>query len=304
MKEECRLKGHQAAAGRRERMEALDVVLLIVVTLWALLIIVPVYNVVVISLTPQKAYLDHPVLLYPQSVTLKNYADLFEDGRIFTGYRNTLLILACGLPLNLLLTTSFAYGTSRGNYPGRRLLFMMVLFTMIFNGGIIPMYLIMKQMKLTNTVWSVVLAYGINTFYMIIMRNYFSTLPESLMESAKLDGAGEWRTLISIVLPLSLPIMATITLFYAVDRWNEWYNAMIFIQRSGLQPLQLVLRAIVIESQVLDSYASADALIDAQKFSMGLKSSAVVVTMLPVMCVFPFLQKHFVKGVMVGAIKA
>ena len=166
------------------------------------------------------------------------------------------------------------------------------------------MYLIMKQMKLTNTVWSVVLAYGINTFYMIIMRNYFSTLPESLMESAKLDGAGEWRTLISIVLPLSLPIMATITLFYAVDRWNEWYNAMIFIQRSGLQPLQLVLRAIVIESQVLDSYASADALIDAQKFSMGLKSSAVVVTMLPVMCVFPFLQKHFVKGVMVGAIKA
>ena len=98
--------------------------------------------------------------------------------------------------------------------------------------------------------------------------------------------------------------MATITLFYAVDRWNEWYNAMIFIQRSGLQPLQLVLRAIVIESQVLDSYASADALIDAQKFSMGLKSSAVVVTMLPVMCVFPFLQKHFVKGVMVGAIKA
>ena len=175
---------------------------------------------------------------------------------------------------------------------------------MIFNGGIIPMYLIMKQLKLTNTIWSIVLAYGINTFYMIIMRNYFTTLPESLMESAKLDGAGEWRTLVSIVLPLSLPIMATITLFYAVDRWNEWYNAMIFIQRSGLQPLQLVLRAIVIESQLLDAYASADALIDAQKFSMGLKAAAVIVTMLPVMCVFPLLQKHFVKGVMVGAIKA
>ncbi|HIQ71788.1 MAG TPA: carbohydrate ABC transporter permease [Candidatus Onthenecus intestinigallinarum] len=292
------------AATRRDRIEAIDIVLLVIITVWAFLIIVPVYNVVVISFTPQKTYLETPVLLYPKMITLQNYADLFEDGRIFAGYRSTLLILLCGLPLNLILTTSFAYGSSRSHYPGRRLIFLLVLFTMIFNGGIIPLYLIMRQLDLTNTIWSVVFAYGINTFYMIIMRNYFCSLPESLMESAKLDGAGEWRTLFSIVLPLSLPIMATITLFYAVDRWNEWYNAMIFIQRSGLQPLQLVLRAIVIESQVLDSYASADALLEARKFSMGLKAAAVVVTMVPVMCVFPFLQKHFVKGVMVGAIKA
>lgn len=286
------------------RFEGLDVVLLIIVTIWALLIIVPIYNVIVISFTPQVEYMRNKVLLFPKEFTLKNYTDLFEDGRIWVGYRTTLTILVCALPLNVFLTTSFGYASSRHDVPGRKIIFYFVLFTMLFHGGIIPQYLLMKELKLTNTIWSVIFATGINTFYMIITRNYITSLPESLMESAKLDGAGEWRTLFSIVLPLSKPILATITLFYAVDRWNEWYYAMIFIQKSKLQPLQLILRAMVINSQVLDDVAAADLLIEERKFAMGLKTAAVMVTMLPVMCVFPFLQKHFVKGVMVGAIKA
>jgi len=150
-----------------------------------------------------------------------------------------------------------------------------------------------------------VFAYGINTFYMIIMLNFFSSLPEALFESAKIDGAGEWTILFRIILPLSMPIIATIILFYTVDRWNEWFNAMIFIRNPNLQPLQLVLRSIVLESQQLNAVSSkGGVLIDEQKFSNGLKMAAVVVTILPVMCVFPFLQKHFVKGVMVGAIKS
>ena len=176
---------------------------------------------------------------------------------------------------------------------------------MLFNGGIIPMYLLMMKLGLTNSLGSVVFAYGINTFYMVIMRNFFSSLPVALVESAKIDGAGEWRILFRIILPLSMPIIATITLFYTVDRWNEWYNAMIFIKSPNMQPLQLVLRSIVLESQMMDKIsATGTAVIDKERFVSGMKMAAVVVTMLPVMCVFPFLQKYFVKGVMVGAIKA
>ena len=139
----------------------------------------------------------------------------------------------------------------------------------------------------------------------MIMRNFFSSLPVALVESAKIDGAGEWRILFRIILPLSMPIIATITLFYTVDRWNEWYNAMIFIKSPNMQPLQLVLRSIVLESQMMDKIsATGTAVIDKERFVSGMKMAAVVVTMLPVMCVFPFLQKYFVKGVMVGAIKA
>ena len=175
---------------------------------------------------------------------------------------------------------------------------------MLFNGGIIPLYLQMKEMGLTNTIWSVVLAGTVNVFYFVIMRNYFQSLPESLMESARLDGAGEWRILFDIILPLSKPIIATLTLFYLVDRWNEWYNALIFIRNTDLQPLQLVLRSIVMGSSIVNNVTSAAAMEQMQNFNMGVKMAAVIVTILPVMCVYPFLQKHFAQGVMVGAVKA
>ena len=183
---------------------------------------------------------------------------------------------------------------------------MLVLFTMLFHGGFIALYLVMMTLNLTNTIWSVILAYGINTFYLIIMRSYFLSLPEALIESAKLDGAGEWRIMLQIILPLSKPIIATIALFYSVDRWNEWFNAMLFIRKPSMVPLQLVLRNIVIESVLITEAsegAGAALELDKQIFPMGVKMGAVLVTMLPIMCIFPFLQKHFVKGVMIGAIK-
>jgi len=281
-----------------------DIVLCVILAIVMLSIIIPFINVIAVSFTSQQEYLQSSVLIFPKKPTLRNYYDLFKDGRILIGYRTTIIILLIGLPLNLILTTSFAYGLSRKGFPGRKLIFYLVLFTMIFNGGVIPMYMLIKELKLTNTIWSVILAYGINTFYMIIMRNYFSTLPESLIESAKLDGAGEWKILFSIILPLSMPIIATITLFYSVDRWNEWYYSMIFIRNANLQPLQLILRNIVIDSQVRAQAASSGAILEEYKFTNGLKMCAVIVTMLPVMCIFPFLQKYFVKGVLIGAIKS
>jgi len=285
------------------KFELMDLVILIFLSLYALLIVLPFISVLATSFATQKEYLTVPLLLFPKSPTLENYRHLFEDGRIWIGYRTTLKFLIFGVPINMFLTTSIAYGLSRPKFPGKKFFLYFVLFTMLFNGGIIPMYLLVKELALTNTIWSVIFAYGVNTFYMIIMRNYFSTLPESLMESAKLDGAGEWLILFKIILPLSMPIIATIILFYSVDRWNEWFNAMIFIRKNNLISLQLVLRSIVIESRMTDNMSVSDVQAELQ-FTDGMKMCAVIVTMLPVMCVFPFLQKYFVKGIMIGAIKA
>ena len=202
---------------------------------------------------------------------------LFQDPRIAIGYRSTLMILLLGVPLNLFLTTSLAYGLVRTNYPGAKVMFYAVLLTMLFNGGIVPLYLLMLQLGISNTIWSIVLAYGVNTFYFIVMRTYMTTLPEALIESAKIDGATEWSILFRIVLPLSKPIIATILLFYAVDRWNEWFNAMIFLRRRDIIPLQLVLRNIVMDTVIVDSLSISGPRVP--RFTEGIQSATIMVTM-------------------------
>ena len=264
-----------------------------------LAVVVPFINTIAISFSTQREYLNTPLLLIPREPTLNNYINLLGDERISIGYLTSLKILLLGLPINLFLTVSLAYGTSRKSYPGKRLILGAIL---LFNGGILPLYLQMRELHLTNTIWSVILASGINVFYFVLARNYFCSLPEALIESAQLDGAGEWRILFSIILPISKPILATITLFYMVDRWNEWYNALIFIHDNSIVPLQVALRSIVMESNISSNTSSAQAAV--RNFDMGIKMGAVMLTSLPIMCVFPFLQKHFAKGVMVGAIKA
>ncbi|MCM3700421.1 carbohydrate ABC transporter permease [Paenibacillus macerans] len=281
----------------------LDYCILAVLIVMALLIIIPFWNVIMISFATQKEYANNPLLLFPKQPTLDSYQALFADGSILTGYWNTLKLLAAGLPLSLFLTSTMAYGLSRGKFPGKRFFFFLVLFTMIFNGGIVPLYLVMKSLHLTGTLWSVIFAGSFSAFNMILMMNYFQSLPESLMESARLDGAGEWRILGSIVLPLAAPIMATITLFYGVAIWNGWYEAMIFLRKAEQLPLQNVLRAIIVESTTNVSNASSVDAMGKQGFSMGMKMAAVFVTMVPIMCFFPLLQKHFAKGVLTGAIK-
>ena len=287
-----------------KKLKISDILIALFLFLCALVVIIPFYNVAIISIAPEREYLTNPLMIFPKNPTLASYKELFADGRILTGYKTTLSILVFALPLGLFLTTSFAYGMSRPNYPGKKFIFYFVLFTMLFSGGIIPLYLLMRGLHLTNSIWSVILASLMSTYYMILMRSFFSSLPESLIESAKLDGASEWQILFKIILPLSTPIIATISLFISVDRWNEWYNAMVFIQKSNKQPLQLVLRSIVIDSQIDKSVTEGGSIIlEQQQFTMGLKTAAIICTMLPVMCVYPFVQKYFTKGIMLGAVK-
>jgi putative aldouronate transport system permease protein len=265
-------------------------------------IVFPVLNVLATSFATQREAAATPLLLIPTQPTIDNYYRLFQDPRIVIGYRTTLLILFLGVPLNMFLTTSLAYGLSRTNFPGAKIIFFAVLLTMLLNGGIVPLYLLMLQLGLTRTIWSVILAQAVNTFYFIVMRTYMTTLPESLIESAKIDGAGEMLVLFRIILPLSKPIIATILLFYAVDRWNEWFHALVFLRRNDLIPLQLVLRTIVMDSVIVDSMSIAGPRVP--RFTEGIQTATIMVTMVPVMCLFPFLQKYFVKGIMIGAIKA
>lgn len=295
------VKSRKSRRNFTNRFELLDLILLILLTGWALMIIIPFVNVLAVSFATQKEYMDARVLIIPKNIILDNYIALFQDGRIWTGYRTTLTYLLIGVPINMFLTTTMAYGLSRP-LPFRRFFIYFIVFTMMFNGGIIPLYLLMKELKLINSIWAVLLGAGLNSFYLIIMRNYFMALPDSLIESAKLDGASELRILASIVLPVSLPIIATIILFYSVDRWNEWYLSMIFIRKNNIVPLQLVLRAIVMENQASRQFSASLTETDL-RFTEGMKMGAVFVAMLPIMCVFPFLQKYFVKGVLIGAIK-
>lgn len=286
----------------RTRFELLDGIVLFFLLIMAILIVFPVLNVLATSFATQKEAAENPLLLIPAQPTIDNYYRLFQDPRIVIGYKTTSLILLLGVPINMFLTTSLAYGLSRTNFPGGKLIFYAVLLTMLFNGGIVPLYLLMLQLGLTKTIWSVIFAYGVNTFYLIVTRTYMTTLPDSLIESARIDGAGEMRILFRIILPLSKPIVATVLLFYAVDRWNEWFNAMLFLRRNDMIPLQLVLRTIVMDSVIVNSLSIAGPRIP--RFTEGIQTATIMVTMFPVMCLFPFLQKYFVKGIMIGAIKA
>lgn len=291
----------EKAKNYKMRFQATDAIILVVLVLAALAIVLPFMNVIAISFTTEKAYADTPLLLIPPVFTLENYQTLFQDGRMLIGFRTSGKFLLMAMPLNMFLTTTVAYGLSRTGYPGRKFLLKFVVFTMLFSGGIVPLYLTIKSYGLIGNLWGVALSEGINTFYMIIMLNFFQSLPESLVESAKLDGAGEYRILWKIVLPLSKPVIATVFLYYLVDRWNEWYNAMIMVRDTSNTPLQLVLRNIVLESQNLDNIMTES--VEIFTFSSGIKMGAVVVTVIPVMCIYPFLQKYFTKGIMLGAVK-
>ena len=190
---------------KRRKIDVIDVLLFLFLTIWGLVILLPFVNVIAISFSSYKEYLETPLLLIPQQPELKSYQELFEDGRIWVGYRTTIIIVLIGVPLSLFLTSSMGYALSRNRFPGKKGILLLVLFTMIFQGGIVPLYLVMRDLHLTNTIWSVILCSGMNTFYMILMYNYFQSLPDSLIESAKLDGAGEWTILFRIVLPSAVP---------------------------------------------------------------------------------------------------
>ncbi len=286
-----------------KKKTGLDIFLCVFLSLLALTIIIPFWNVLVVSFASAKEYADNPLMLFPSEPTLQSYKYLFDDGKVVRGFLNTLKLELFGLPLAMFLTTTMAYALSKRYFPGRKIILYLVTFTMIFNGGIVPMYLVMKELHLTGSIWSVVFSNCFSVFNMILMINYFQTIPESLLESARLDGAGDTRVFVQIVIPLARPIIATVTLFYGVGFWNQWYDSMIFLRKANTLPLQNVLRSMIQETEIVTSASSTLAAMGQAQFSDGIKMAAVFLTMIPIVCLFPLLQKHFTKGIMVGSIK-
>ena len=287
-----------------KRIDPFNIINTLFLGLWGIIIVYPFYNSVLISLVSQKDYTLTPFMLFPKHITFMAYQYIFESPMLLNGFKSTLIILIFGIPYNMLLSILIAYGLSRNKFPGKKLITYFIVFTMFFGGGMIPFYLLVRSLGLMGSLASVILVYGINTFYMLIMKSYFETIPASIEESAKMDGANELVILFKIVLPLSLPIIATFMLFYTVDRWNEWFNALLLISDGHKWPLQAVLRSIISSVDLIGSNSTTYNSLRSNVFTDGVKMAATIVTIIPIMAVYPFVQKYFVKGIMLGAVKA
>ncbi|EMS72431.1 carbohydrate ABC transporter permease [Ruminiclostridium cellobioparum] len=294
------------SAGQKFNKEdvSINIVITAVLTLLALVAMFPFYNVIILSFASVEGMARHPVYLLPYSFDLTTYKNLFAEVNFYRAFGVSVFVTITGVVLNMFLSVLGAYALSKKAMPGRNFILSAILFTMFFSGGLIPYYLVIQSLNLVNNILVMVIPTGITTMYLIIMKNYFNTLPDSIEESAKVDGANDLYILWKIILPISKPFIATFALFYAVDRWNEWYNSLIFISDSAKVPLQIYLRELLINMNVQLS-SSAAAVVES-KAGVGIQATqmaSIVISAIPIMCVYPFLQKHFVRGIMVGSIK-
>ena len=287
-----------------KKSRTFDVVVIIMFAALALLSLYPFYNVIILSFSNTESVAKHIPYLLPFALDLTGYKTIIQDSDFINSLLVSLFVTIVGTAVNMVLSVIAAYVLSRKYLDGRNMIMSVIVFTMLFGGGLVPTYMVIKDMGLINKVWAMILPTAINTYYLIIMKNYFLGLPDGLFEAAKLDGAGEWTMLWKVAFPLSKPIMATFTLFYAVDRWNEWYNALLYINKKALSPLQIYLRDILTSLNSQLSTQAQQMMGSTQKVSTSaVQMATIVITALPIMLVYPYLQKYFVNGVMVGGIK-
>ncbi len=268
----------------------------IFLSLVSLMVLLPFLNIAAGSFSGGNAILQGEVTLLPVDFTLENYRAVIKNLGFWKSFGITVYITVLGTALNLIFTSLMAYGLARRELKGRSTILLIVLFTMIFTAPIIPSYLLVKSLGMLNTLWAVMIPSLISGFNLLIMISFFQNIPDGLTEAAKIDGCNEYRTFWSIVLPLSMPVMTTIGLFYAVSNWNGYYAAMMYLRDPGLFPLQVKVRQLVTQdnaSDILTSLSSAE----------GIKMATIIVATIPIMLIYPFIQKHFVKGAMIGSVK-
>lgn len=276
---------------------ALNIMLLALVSLICLL---PFVHMVAKSFSGAAAVSAGRVTFYPIDFTLNTYRYVLQDSLFFSSFRNSVIITAGGTLLSLTFTVLAAYPLSKQHLRGRRVILLLYVFTMLFYGGMVSIYMFMRTLNLLNTLACQIIPLLVSQYNLFVMKTFFEGIPESIEESAHIDGAGPLRTLVSIVLPLSLPSLATIGLFYAVAYWNNYYHPMLFITRADVKPLQMYLYELITTTQNL---YEVDPVIAAGLSSSGMQAAAIVVSTLPILLVYPFLQKYFIKGLTVGSVK-
>ncbi len=289
---------------KKTREDAIfDIVNTVVCILIFMIVVYPLLYVLSASISDPYAVLQGRMFLWPVDVSLDSYVKVFENPDVITGYINSLILVVVGTSINFILTFFGAYALSRKDLYGRTAITMLFAFTMFFSGGMIPTYLVVQDVGLLDTMWSMIIPTAVSMYNLIVMRTYFqNSISDSLIEAAEIDGSSNWTIMFKIVMPLSKSIIAVICLFYGVAHWNQYFQALLYLSSEEKYPLQMILREILLLSQVQD-------LVDTQGFEdqlmqgEGIKYALIIVASAPVMIAYPFIQKHFVKGVMLGAIK-
>ena len=279
----------------------------VVLSFILVIVLYPLIYILSASFSDARAVTSGKVWLWPVAPTLAGYEALFKNKLLISGFANSLFYTVAGTAINVVLTVLAAYPLSRPNLPGRNVIAFLFFFTTVFSGGLIPTYLVVKDLGMLNTRWAMILPVALNVWNVLIMRTYFQTvIPRELHDAAQLDGSDEFNYLWRIVLPLSGPILAVVALFYAIGHWNSFFTALIYLNDKALWPLQLVLREILVQNQIDPGMLAG---LDPQQLAMRqqlrelLKYALIVVATAPLLAVYPFVQKHFVRGIMLGSVK-
>jgi putative aldouronate transport system permease protein len=261
----------------------------------------PFLYVLAASFSDRMFIMRGSVSIIPQGFNTYAYQNVFEYPYLWRSYGNTVLYMVIGTAVNMLLTVLGAYPLSRRQFAGRRVLSFLLVFTMWFNAGMIPTFLVVRGVHLYNTIWAMILPGAISTYNLIVVRTFFDNLPVEMEEAALIDGCNDWQALMKIILPLSVPVLMTITLFYMVGHWNSFMPALMYLRSKELYPLQMILREIVLQSLVAEENLEGGA--NEQVLAESVKYATIIVATVPILCVYPFIQRYFVTGVMIGAVK-
>ena len=283
---------------------AFNIALYTICILILLVVLYPLYFIVIASFSNPTEVANGKVWLWPSQFTLEGYQEILKHQDIWLGYKNTILYTVVGTAIGLLVNIPAAYALSRKDLVGRKVITFFFIFTMFFNGGLIPTYFTIRDFNLYNTFWVMVLPFSVVVYHIIIARTFFDTsLPDSLFDAAQIDGCSNLRFFFQMALPLSKAVIAVIALYTAVAQWNAYFNALVYIKDDALKPLQLIIRNILIANQAMAGTGDGLAAQEARRLSELMKYAVIIVTTVPVMCIYPFVQKYFSKGVMIGAIK-
>ena len=275
----------------------------ILLALLALIVIYPLYFIIIASFSDPDAVLAGQVILYPVKVTFEGYAKILQRTDVWRGYLNTIIYTLLTVVLSLAVTIPGGWALSRKTIPGKKFLMIYFIIPMFFGGGLIPFYNVMSSLHLINTMWAVILPSILSVWNLFMTKTFFeSSIPNGLIEAAKIDGAGQFRIFSSVVIPLSKAVIAVMALYYAVGQWNSYFNAMIFLTDETKYPLQLVLKEILIASETTTG-GSGETILQQFRLANQLKYVSVIVSSLPVLCLYPFVQKYFAQGVMIGSLK-
>ncbi|RAV03028.1 carbohydrate ABC transporter permease [Paenibacillus sp. YN15] len=288
---------------KRKKLEMFDAINYILITLISLVMLYPFLNVASVSMSSYHAYVNNPMMFWPRDFNLKAYYEIMKQALLWRSYLNTIIVTVSGVGIGILLYILTAYPLSKKVLKGRRVMMLLIIFTMLFNGGLIPNYYLMRSLGLLDTLTALVVPALFTGFNLILMKNFFEALPEELEEAARIDGASDPFILFRIVVPLSKPIIATLCLFAAVGYWNNFFNGIVYIRSSFKWPLMLYLREVIAGASAMAREGNAAETGAEQLTSETIKYATLMLVMVPILCVYPFLQKYFVKGIMLGSVK-